>query len=206
MKRTLWFSILAAAALMPLAAMSQVAPESQSGPPAPPPSTPKYEVMVGYAYSTLNQVNQSRYGLQGVQVTVSRDWGRYFALTALGDKYRWATSKGPAGEEGNPGDPTINSVLIGPELRAQLYGPVSGFFRGLLGGENTDGEGETPTVSFAGGVGGGLQYNLGRHLGVRVSGDRIGASFSLINNTPTLAYSPHRTWNTRASIGVVYRF
>ena len=204
MKRTLWFTILAAAALMPLAAMSQVAPETQSGPPAPPAPTPKYEVMVGYAYSTLNQVNQSRYGLQGVQVAVSRDWGKYFALTALGDYYRWATSKGAA-EGGNPGDPTIDSVLIGPELRATLYGPVSGFFRGLMGGEHTSGESETPNVSFAGGVGGGIQYDLNKHLAVRVSGDRIGASFSLANNT-TGTNSPHRTWNTRASIGMAYRF
>jgi hypothetical protein len=202
LKRTFLLSITAAAAalLMPLAAMSQVAPDSESGPPTPPAPTPKYEVMVGYAYSTLNQVNQSRYGLQGVQVAVSRDWGKHFALTALGDEYKWATNTG------NPGKPVITSFLIGPELRANLYGPVDGFFRGLLGGEHTGGESETPNISFAGGVGGGLEWALSKHLAVRLSGDRIGASFSLANNSQTLAYSPHRTWNTRATIGVAYRF
>ncbi|HUA97083.1 MAG TPA: hypothetical protein VMA34_02000 [Terracidiphilus sp.] len=201
MKSTLFVAILAvgAAALMPLAAASQVAPESQTPPPAPVPML-KYEVMVGYAYSTLNQVNQSRYGLQGVQVAVSRDWGKHFALTAVGDEYRWGTS------QGNPGKPVIDSLLIGPDFRANIYGPVDGFFRGLIGAEHTGGESETPDWSFAGGIGGGLQIAASRHIAVRISGDRIGASFSVANNTSSLAYSPHLTWNTRANVGVVYRF
>ncbi|MGH9605630.1 MAG: hypothetical protein ACRD3N_08010 [Terracidiphilus sp.] len=199
MKSTFFLSI-AAAALMPLAAMSQVAPESQSGPPAPPAPVLKYEVMAGYAYSSLNQVNQSRHGLQGVQVVVSRDWGRHFAITAVGDEYKWATGAG------NPGKPVIDSFLIGPEFRANLYGPVDGFFRGLMGGEHTGGENMTPNVSFSGGVGGGIEWRMGRHLALRISGDRIGGSFSLANNSSTLSYSPHRTWNPRGAIGMAYRF
>ena len=39
-----------------------------------------------------------------------------------------------------------------------------------------------------------------------IGGDYIGASFSVINNSPALGYSPHRTWNPRASFGAVYRF
>ena len=64
----------------------------------------------------------------------------------------------------------------------------------------------TPNISFAGGFGGGLTYNLSRNWAVRLTGDRVGASFSLPNNTPELSYSTNRTWNARATIGVVYRF
>ena len=64
----------------------------------------------------------------------------------------------------------------------------------------------TPNISFAGGFGGGLTYNMSSRLAVRLTGDRVGASFSLPNNTPALSYSSNRTWNARATIGVVCRF
>ena len=64
----------------------------------------------------------------------------------------------------------------------------------------------TPNISFAGGFGGGLVYNMSQHWALRASGDRVGASFSLSNNTQQLAYSPHLHWNARGEIGVVYRF
>jgi hypothetical protein len=51
-----------------------------------------------------------------------------------------------------------------------------------------------------------MEYKMTPRFSVRVSGDDIGASFSLTNNTAQLGYSPHRTWNPRAAIGVVYRF
>lgn len=201
MKRTFLVSILATAAavLMPLAAAAQVS----SGPEAPPPPaapTPKYSVFAGYAYSTLNQVNQSRYGLQGIEVTGERNFGKYFSLIAMGDYYRWATSKG------NPGDPSMISILLGPQLHVNLTSSVDGFFRGTMGFEHTGGERMIPDNSFAGGVGGGLDYYLNKHIGIRLSGDKIGASFSLANNSPALSNSPHRTWNTRAAFGVIYRF
>jgi hypothetical protein len=41
---------------------------------------------------------------------------------------------------------------------------------------------------------------------VQLTGDRVGASFSLPNNNPVLANSTHRTWNARGTLGVVYRF
>ena len=208
MKRTFLLSIAAAAAaaLMPFGAQCQVAPEPPSVPPAPPAPTLKYEVYFGYAYTSLNQVNLSRYGLQGFQAAVFRDFGKYFALTAIGDEYKWSTSTG------NPGKPVINSVLLGPEFHVPLYGPVDAVFRGLMGGEHTGGEGETPKISFAGGFGGGIQARISRHLALRIIGDRIGASFSLTNNNVAPissnenSNSPHRTWNSRASIGLAYRF
>ena len=200
MKSKFLLSILAMipAALMPLAAAGQVAPErppAQQGVPAY-----KYELFAGAGYTSLNQVNQSRYGLIGGKFGVTRDFGRHFGITALGDYYKVATGSG------NPGNPSVYSALAGPEFRATLYGNFDGFVHGLLGIEHTGGEGMTPDISFAGGFGGGVVYNLSPRWALRASGDRIGAAFSLSNNTPQLAYSPHLHWNARGEFGVVFRF
>lgn len=198
MKRKWLFSFFAAvAACLAVNASAQVSPDSQS----PKASvTNKYSVFAGFSYTSLNQVNQSRYGLIGGDVSVSRNWGRFFALTVDGAFYPTSFSTG------NPGKPTVSMVLAGPELHGVLFENWSLYFRGLLGGEHTGGEGMTPNISFAGGVGGGLQHEMGPHWAIRAGGDDIGSSFSLTNNSPLLGYSPHRRWNSRASIGLVYRF
>jgi hypothetical protein len=51
-----------------------------------------------------------------------------------------------------------------------------------------------------------MEYTLTPRLSVRAAGDYIGASFSYTGNSALLGYSPHRSWNDRASIGVMYRF
>ncbi len=96
--------------------------------------------------------------------------------------------------------------MVGPAIHATLYDNLSGVFFGEVGGEHTGGEHMTPSISFAGGFGGGLAYSLSRNFAVQLTGDRVAASFSLPNNTPQLGYSTHRTWNARGTIGVVYRF
>jgi hypothetical protein len=96
--------------------------------------------------------------------------------------------------------------MVQPGVHANLYGNLSGEVFGELGVEHTGGEGMTPNLAFAGGFGGGLTYDLIHNFAVRLEGDRVGASFSLANNTAQLAYSTHLTWNARATIGVVYRF
>jgi hypothetical protein len=202
LKRTLLLSILAVipAALMPLAAASQVVPARGSRSASQGESSYKYEVFAGYGYTSLNQVNGSRSGLQGVNLSVTRDWGKYFGVTADGAYYKYALVSG------NPGSPSVDAVLFGPVVHAELFGKVSGFAHALLGGEHSGGESQTPSISFAGGVGGGLEYKLGPRLSLRASGDDIAASFSLIGNSPAQGYSPHLHWNPRASFGVVYRF
>jgi len=194
------FSILAAIpmAIMPLAAAGQLAPERTKTPPGTP--NYKYRVFAQAGYTSLNQVNQSRYGLVGGIGGVTRDFGRHFGITAQGDYYKWATGSG------NPGHPSVYDFLAGPELHATLYGNFDGFFHGLFGYEHTGGVGKLPDHSFAGGVGGGLDYNLSQRLAIRASGDWIAASFSLNFNTPQLNYSPHKYWNPRGQVGVVYRF
>lgn len=186
---------------MPRIAAGQVEPEKPR-PMAGPPSF-KWEAYGGFAYTSLNQVTRSRYGLMGARVGVTRDFGKHFGLTALGGYYKPPTG---SANGGNPGDPSVYSLLAGPEFRANLYGNFDGFFHGLMGIEHTGGEHMTPNISFAGGVGGGLMYNMSPHLALRVSGDRVGASFSLSDNTSQLAYSPHLHWNARADVGVVFRF
>ena len=64
----------------------------------------------------------------------------------------------------------------------------------------------TPSISFAGGFGGGLAYSLGRNLAVQLTGDRVGASFSLPNNTPQLSLLDAPDLERARTIGVVYRF
>ena len=206
MKRTFLFSILALvpAAFLPLVAIGQTSPSGNPGAAEPAEKTYKYFVYAGYAYTSLNQVNESRFGLQGFNVSVTRNWGRYFGLTAEGDFYKFAL--GSPEVVGSTAKPWVDSVLIGPELHAQLYGRFSGFAHVLLGGEHTAGENQTPDISFAGGPGGGMEYSLNPRLSVRAVGDYIGASFSVTGNSSELAFSPHKTWDSRASIGIVYRF
>jgi hypothetical protein len=198
------FLAVVPAALMPLAAASQVAPVRGSRSASQGESSYKYEVFAGYGYTSLNQVNQSRSGLQGVNLSVTRDWGKYFGITADGGYYRFPISHPIV--VGSTLTPSVDTVLLGPVVRAEVWGKFSGFAHGLLGGEHTGGENQTPNISFAGGAGGGLEYKLGPRLSVRASGDEIASSFSLTGNSPALGYSPHRHWNSRASFGVVYRF
>lgn len=211
MKSKFSFTLLAAVAglLLPLAAMSQVAKESPKASADATDTPTKYQVFLGYGYTSLNQVPGSRYGLMGVTVAGTRDWGKYFGLTIDAGSYGHPTN---SSTPGNPGDPTVNMFLAGPEIHATLYEKTSVFVHALLGGAHTSGESATPTVSFAGGFGLGMQYSLSRRFAVRAYGDDIFSSFAVPENPPgtppsaNSGLSPHRRGNARASVGVVYRF
>lgn len=161
---------------------------------------PKYQVYAGFSYTSLNQVNQSRYGLIGANAEFSRNFGRWFAV--VGDGAYYPTSYA----SGNPGDPKVWMALGGIELHAPIFENWNLFGRALIGGEHTGGESMTPDVSFAGGPGVGIEHTIGKSWGVRASGDYIGSAFSLINNSPELGNSPHRRFNARAGVGLIYRF
>lgn len=202
MKRTLFFLLAAAipALMMSQGATAQVNPEAA---PTQAQAAPKYEVFVGVAYSRLRQVPVSYSGLVGGKASVSRDFGKYFQLMGSGDYYSLGTGHSDIPNKGNP---TIYTFLVGPALHAELFGNLSGVVFGEIGGEHTGGESVTPNISFAGGFGGGLTYNLNRKFAVQLTGDRVAASFSLPNNNPVLANSTSRTWNARGTFGLVYRF
>jgi hypothetical protein len=191
--------LLCLVALVPAAVFAQVAPDRGTKPDRGEPAF-KYQAFAGFAYTSLNQVNQSRYGLIGFNVEVSRNFGRYFALVADGAYFPTSYASG------NPGNPTVSMIFGSPELHAPIWGKVNGYFRGMLGGEHTGGVGVTPNVSFAGGLGGGLEWVLSPHYVVRAGGDDIWSAFSVTNNTAELGNSPHVRANARATIGIAYRF
>jgi hypothetical protein len=199
----LLLSILAVvpAALITLAVPSQAAPIREKVRTEQAEAPSKYEFFAGYGYTSLNQVNQSRYGLQGVNVSVTRDFGKYFGITAEGGFFKYPLSTGSGS---NPGSPVVDDVLFGPVLHANLYGKVDVFVHVLLGGEHTGGESQTPNVSFAGGGGGGLEYRLSKHMFLRAYGDDIESSFTVINPVP--GDSPHKSRSSRASFGIGYKF
>jgi hypothetical protein len=205
LKRTLLFTMLAviSAVIFSVPASGQVEPAHKKSADSAAPDY-KWEVFAGFAYTSLNQVTRSRYGLVGLKAGATRDFGRYFGLTAEGSYYKYAmfgSSSNP-----NPGDPRVTSGLAGPVLHADIYGRVSGFIHGLIGVEHSGGESQIPATSFAGGFGGGLEYKLNNRLSLRATGDNIGASFSPINNSKELGYSAHLTWNPQASFSAVYHF
>jgi hypothetical protein len=199
MRKWLVLTVAVAAVLAPAAASAQAVPEQgKSGGAA---KEFKYKFYLGPSYTSLNQVNQSRYGLVGANVEISRDFGRRFALVADGATFTHSVASG------NPGNPSVDMVLFGPELHGELYENWSLFVRAWLGGAHTGGESQTPNISFAGGFGLGAEHVLhGGHWAVRASGDDIGSAFSLRNNTPQLGNSAHTRFNARAGIGIVYRF
>jgi len=210
LKRTSLLSILAivAAALLPLAANSQGFlyhlrhREKTETPEVNEPSPYKYDAYVGFGYTSLNQVNGSRYGLMGAELAVTRYWGKHLGLFADGAAYVHPVSSPVV--VGLTQSPTVDMVLFGPVFEAKLYGNFSLFGRGLLGGEHTGGFNQSPNISLAGGVGVGMDYKLSQRLLLRAAGDDIASSFTLIN--PQSYYSPHRTRSSRATFGVVYKF
>jgi hypothetical protein len=198
LKSKLLLSILAVASalVVPVAAVSQVAPEKPpkdlTGP------VYKYEAYVGYGYTSLNQVNLSRSGLQGVSGSITRYFGDHFGVKADGGYYAWdVTSK-------NPGNPKVDMVLAGPVVRGALFEKWSGYAEGLFGGVHTGGVSIQPDISFAGGFGVGVDYNRSPRWAIRAFGDDIGSSFTLQPYQP--GFSSHMRWNARAGIGLVYHF
>ena len=186
LKRTVIISILgAAAALVPVAAAGQINPEAAPGPDQGTQSY-KYEVYGGVAYTRIRQVPStvSYSGLIGGKAYVARDWGKYFELMGSVDYYTVGIGHGYLP---SPGHPTVYTVLLGPALHATIYDKLSGVVFAQLGGEHTGGESMTPYISFAGGFGGGLGYSLSHNFAIQLTVDRVGASFSLPNNTSVLA-------------------
>ena len=205
LKRTFLISSLAvvSAVIMPLAASSQILPGHKSAAEGEE-TVYRNEAYAGYAYTSLNQVNLSRSGLQGAELSYTRDFRKYLGLTADGAFYKYGFTSPEV--TNSTLAPEVDMVLFGPVLHAELYSRVDGFVHLLLGGEHVGGTGQTPNISFAGGGGGGLDYKLTPRIALRASGDLILQSFTVTGNTKQLGYSPHETRSARAGIGIVYHF
>lgn len=199
MKRKLSIAVLAVASalFLPLAATSQIAPDRPAKPESTGP-TYKWEAFAGMGYTSLNQISHSENGLIGMNVAVTRNFGKYFGLTADGGYYAFTYNRS------NPGDPTVDMVLLGPVFHGKLSEHLSGFARVLLGGVHTGGDSTIPKVSFAGGAGCGMDYKLSSRFALRLAGDSIASSFTQDPNH--LGNSPHLRRNARAAFGVVYKF
>ena len=145
-------------------------------------------------------MNQSTSGLQGVTLSATRNFGKYFGVTVDGGHYGWDVTAT------NPVPSTVDLYLAGPVVHAPLYERLGIFVHGLVGAAHTGGDVViSPNYSFAGGVGIGLDYKLGSgHWGIRTYGDDIGSSFTLTPFQP--GFSPHLRWNARATIGATYKF
>lgn len=183
-------------AIAPLLAHGQLAKEKAPATTTEP--TYKYEAFVGFGYTSTNQINQSNSGLAGVDLSLTRDFGKYFGVTAQGGHYFFSVTSS------NLGNPFVDQYLVGPSFHAPLYDNIGIFAHGLLGAEHVGNISIQPSESFAGGVGMGLDYRLSPHLGVRVYGDDIASSFTL---TPYQSGdSPHMRWNAHAAIGMTYKF
>lgn len=198
MKSKLLFLVLAAvsAALVPTAAFGQVAPDRPPKDLTAPEY--KYQAYLGWGYTSLNQVNQSRSGLQGITGSVTRTFGEHFGVKVDGGDYPWTVTSS------NPGSPSVAMILAGPVVEGHVFEKWSAFAEGLIGGVHTGNVSIQPNWSFAGGVGIGVDYNKSARWSVRASGDYIGSSFTLVPYT--LGDSPHTRWNGRAGVGLVYHF
>jgi len=199
LKRKLSIAVLAvvSALFLPLAATSQIAPDRPAKPESTGP-TYKWEAFAGVGYTSLNQVSHSENGLIGMNLTVTRNFGKYFGLTADGGHYAYTYSRS------NPGDPTVDMVLAGPVIHVKLFEHLDAFARALLGGVHTGGDGTIPDVSFAGGAGCGMDYKLNSRMAIRLAGDTITSSF--VQDPDNLGYSPHSRRNARVAFGLVYKF
>jgi hypothetical protein len=214
-KFLLSFLAVVAAAMMPITATSQIAPDKPART-EPAEASPKYEIFAGAGYTSLNNVNQSRNGQIGVNVSVTRDWGKYFGITADGGVYKLTY------DATNPGNPTVDMVLLGPVVHAHLYGPADIFFHVLLGGEHISGTPittglpsttpvqpyATPNISFAGGYGGGFDFKVKPRFYIRAWGDDIWSAITadLGQNCANAGCSNHETRSARAGLGLVYKF
>jgi opacity protein-like surface antigen len=180
------------ALLMPASLVAQVAqPAADIAPPLQ-----RYEIFAGVDYTTANQVKSSS-ALIGGNVGGAIKLNKFFGGTVdFGDYGLAATNNGLV-------KPTVTTLLAGPEF----YIPsdkITGFLHVLFGGEHTGATGAKPDVAFAYAVGGGVEYELTRHISARASGDGVWSSFVLDpNNTGA---SPHLRVNARASGGIAYRF
>ena len=195
------FVFIVLAALLPLCAGAQISASTTGGDETPKGS--RYDIFVGAAGTSQNQIVHGHGVLVGFEVGVTRNWGKYFGLNVQGASFMASTSS--ANTAGGV-SPQYAQILAGPELHSQIYERVSGNVHVLLGGSHTGGTGivGTPNVAFSTAFGAGLDYRVMPHFSLRLTGDRVGTSF--VQGSSGSGYSPHPYSNVQAAFGVVYHW
>jgi hypothetical protein len=89
------------------------------------------------------------FGLQGLDLSVTRDWGQYFGLTAADAFYEYPLK---STNNPNPGKPSVDAVLFGPVLHANLYGRYGGFVRLRMAGNTPAAKANLPMSPLPGGT------------------------------------------------------
>jgi opacity protein-like surface antigen len=157
---------------------------------------PKVEIFGGYSYLHFdapgvpgNEIPPILANLNGGSASIAVNPMKYLGLVADFGGYA-------AGESSDLGSAHLFTFLFGPKV-AFRSGPFTPFAQVLLGGAHLDISGVPNTFAWA--AGGGLDYNLSAHWGVRVvQVEYLGTYF---NDGAT-----NTQHNIRASAGVVYRF
>jgi hypothetical protein len=177
---------------LPLSMAGQVSAPTAPGAEAPV-ALQRYEVFGGFAYSAANQVKGSS-ALLGFNAGAAVKLKPWFGGTV---------DFGDYGASSGVEKPRVTTFLAGPEF----YIPsdrLIGFLHVVFGGAHTADVGAIPDISFAYGVGGGIEYIVRDHWAVRAAGDDILSSFVLAPSTS--GDSPHLRSNPRATFGVAYHF
>ena len=190
MKGKFFLSIFAL--LLPVTFVGQVAKPIAPAADAPSPLQ-RYGIFADFAYSSANQVKGSS-SLIGFNVGVDAKFKKWVGGTAEFGQYSLGTGMVK---------PTVTTYLAVPEF----YIPsdrLTGILHVTFGGAHTGGVVSIPDVSFAYGIGGGLEYKVANHWSARLMGDGISSSFVLA--PATSGYSAHARWNPRATFGVSYHF
>jgi len=200
--RKFTLAVLALCLVTSMAARGQKAAAADASGDAPEQQRP-YHLYAGVAETSQNQLVHAHGFLLGYQIALTRDFGKYFAVTAEGASFMHSLSSNNFAESGY--SPNVAQILAGPEIHSPLFGHLAGSLHILAGGSHTGGGGivhGNPGVSFAYGYGAGLEYTLSPHWSIRLSGDDIHASF--VQGAPE--NTPHAYSDAQSSIGLSYRF
>jgi len=165
----------------------------------------RVEVFGGYSYvradaSTFGFSNG--YNFNGGSGSVALKVLPWVGVVADFGGYYWGGSGATAGSNA-----TVVSYMFGPKVSYHI-GPVKPFVQALFGGAHLsgtvcdDGCGSGSNNAFATALGGGLDWNVTHHLGVRL----IQAEYFMTRFNIAEVSTNDQQNNVRISAGVTYRF
>jgi hypothetical protein len=172
-------AVVSAALIRPWPAASQVNPEAAPSPSRPHPTSTRYTRALPIPASGRCPFRTADW------------WAERCHWPAIGESIfnssdrstttRWGPATSRPIESRRPVDLHVPGWAGAPRRRST---ETSAEWFSRNGRRAYRGRDMTPSISFAGGFGGGLTYSLTRNWAVQLTGDRVAASFSLPNNTP----------------------